>query len=33
VRQYRGTPPYEETVGLIRRVNAFYLFFRRQDAR
>jgi len=30
VRQYSGTPPYEETVGLIRRVNAFYLFFRRQ---
>lgn len=33
VRQYRGTPPYEETVGLIRRVNAFYLYFRRQDGR
>jgi soluble lytic murein transglycosylase-like protein len=30
VRQYSGTPPYEETVELIRRVNAFYLFFRRQ---
>ena len=28
VRQYRGTPPYEETVTLIRRVNDFYLFFR-----
>jgi len=33
VRQHRGTPPYEETVGLIRRVNAFYLFFRRQGDR
>ncbi len=33
VRQYRGTPPYEETLGLIRRVNAFYLFFRRQNGR
>lgn len=31
VRQHRGTPPYEETVGLIRRVNAYYLFFRRED--
>jgi soluble lytic murein transglycosylase-like protein len=33
VRQHRGTPPYEETVGLIRRVNSFYLFFRRQGGR
>lgn len=31
VRQHRGTPPYEETVGLVRRVNAFYLYFRRSD--
>lgn len=30
VRQYRGTPPYEETLDLIGRVNAFYLFFRRR---
>ncbi|MFB6272786.1 MAG: lytic transglycosylase domain-containing protein [Salinibacter sp.] len=30
VRQYQGTPPYEETLGLIARVNAFYLFFRRR---
>lgn len=30
VRQYRGTPPYEETLDLIDRVNAFYLFFRRR---
>lgn len=27
IREYRGTPPYEETLGLIARVNAFYLFF------
>lgn len=30
VREYKGTPPYQETLGLIARVNAFYLFFRRQ---
>ncbi|WP_332326621.1 lytic transglycosylase domain-containing protein [Salinibacter sp.] len=30
VRQHRGTPPYAETVELIRRVNAFYLFFQRR---
>jgi soluble lytic murein transglycosylase-like protein len=30
VREYEGTPPYQETLGLIARVNAFYLFFRRQ---
>lgn len=29
VRQYDGTPPYQETLTLIARVNAFYLFFRR----
>lgn len=28
VRQYEGTPPYSETLELIARVNAFYLFFR-----
>lgn len=28
IRQHRGTPPYRETLGLIGRVNAFYLFFR-----
>lgn len=27
IRQYEGTPPYRETLGLIARVNAFYLFF------
>jgi soluble lytic murein transglycosylase-like protein len=30
VRQYEGTPPYAETLGLIARVNAFYLFFLRR---
>lgn len=28
VRYYQGTPPYQETVQLIGRVNAYYLFFR-----
>jgi soluble lytic murein transglycosylase-like protein len=31
VRQYEGTPPYQETLGLIARVNAFYLFFRTSE--
>lgn len=30
VRQHGGTPPYPETIGLIARVNAFYLYFRRR---
>ncbi len=30
IRQYRGTPPYQETLELIARVNAFYLFFLRR---
>jgi hypothetical protein len=29
VRQYGKTPPYEETLTLIGRVNAYYLYFRR----
>jgi soluble lytic murein transglycosylase-like protein len=29
VRQYRRTPPYTETLELIGRVNAYYLYFRR----
>jgi len=30
VRQYEGTPPFQETLGLLAQVNAFYLFFRRR---
>lgn len=30
VWEYEGTPPYQETLGLISRVNAYYLYFRRQ---
>lgn len=30
VRQYGEAPPYRETLTLIGRVNAYYLFFRRQ---
>lgn len=30
VRQYRGTPPFPETLNLVARVNAFYLYFRRR---
>lgn len=30
IRQYRGPPPFPETLGLIARVNAFYLFFLRR---
>lgn len=33
IRQYEGAPPYRETLGLIGRVNAYYLFFRRQTRR
>lgn len=29
VRQYRGTPPYRETLTLIGRVNAYYRYFLR----
>jgi soluble lytic murein transglycosylase-like protein len=30
IHQYRGTPPYSETLELIARVNAYYLFFLRR---
>lgn len=30
VQQHRGTPPYPETIALIARVNAFYLYFHRR---
>lgn len=30
VRQYQGTPPFPETLNLVARVNAFYLYFRRR---
>lgn len=30
IRQYEGTPPFPETLNLVARVNAFYLYFRRR---
>jgi soluble lytic murein transglycosylase-like protein len=30
VRRHGGTPPFSETLTLIARVNAFYLYFRRR---
>ncbi len=33
VRQYGKTPPYDETLTLIGRVNAYYLYFRRHYGR
>lgn len=33
IRQYGSAPPYEETLELIGRVNAYYLHFRRRARR
>lgn len=30
IRQHKGTPPFPETLNLVARVNAFYLYFRRR---
>jgi len=31
VARYQGTPPYRETLELIGRVNAYYVYYNRRQ--